>query len=429
MKPGKELTTAPSAASSPGALPEGTPGQPYLPGYGAGSSAPVPVYNPGNSDSQTVPSYQSAPPPAQTHAPAAGNTRLRDYIPQAALRVPRYADSMQPVRQVAANGEPQNMFLMPAVFMQQTSPAAAPQTQAAQSQTQQPAPPPAQILKPGPLTAQPNATSPSPAPAASQEVYGPYVPYHPPPATAVQLGTTPPVHTPTQPEVTDVLPTAHYVPNAKSRSTTSSHSEVNAAAAAEARRRKSTPPRNAERTGESKPPAEDYNTTPTEGVQYNPAAAAQAGVQVAKPGTQGVPQNNPSATTNGNIPQGGSGSSYGQQYPQPNTSPYIAPRVTATRGRSRAKTHVAAAVTPAPAAPAPQPAYAGAQLPGCRPVPRLSTVSRHWPRLPTRHTAQRRRPDVQAAAPLARRLRSPKNLPPPTPLTPREQTERDLANA
>ena len=77
-----------------------------------------------------------------------------------------------------------------------------------QQQTATPAPAPGQTSTPqraGPLTQQP---------ASNGEVYGPYVPYVPPAPAAVQLGSTPPVSNIPQPQVTDVLPTARYVPNA-----------------------------------------------------------------------------------------------------------------------------------------------------------------------------------------------------------------------
>ena len=141
-----------------------------------------------------------------------------------------------------------------------------------------------QALPPGPLSAQPASTpgakgvsegsgqaksapqvNPVVVDSVTGEVYGAFVPYKPPAAVPVQLGNTPPTHEIPQPQVTDVLPRAHYVPNAKGRPATSLHPDIAAANAAAIRRKQSTPP---PVTGESRPPADDYSITPTQGVQY-----------------------------------------------------------------------------------------------------------------------------------------------------------------
>ncbi|WP_263365898.1 cellulose synthase subunit BcsC-related outer membrane protein [Edaphobacter bradus] len=122
------------------------------------------------------------------------------------------------------------------------------------------------------LTEQAEARPPITA-APQQAVYGPYVPFAPPTQNAgytpspvaVQLGDSTPHIDPAQREVTDVLPTARYVPNARSA-------------------RAGRP-----MTGMSTPPQDVYNT-PTQNAQYN----AQAQPQPQQPGE-----------------------SYGQQYPQP----------------------------------------------------------------------------------------------------------------
>ena len=92
-----------------------------------------------------------------------------------------------------------------------------------------------------PLTTRP--TSQAAPPAAQQNtgtvngvVYGPYVPYTPPPATSVQLGSTPPTRQIKQPEVTDVLPTAKYTPG-KTHKRTNAATRPEAAADLAARRR------------------------------------------------------------------------------------------------------------------------------------------------------------------------------------------------
>ncbi len=118
-----------------------------------------------------------------------------------------------------------------------------------------------------------------------QDIYGPYVPYVPATsgytatAVPVQLGDASPKIGPAQRDVTDVLPTARYVPNART-----------------ARGKTATP-----LTGQSNPPQEDYNGAATQNTQY-------------------------SQTPNG-------GDSYGQQYPQPGvsrTTPSASRRTTPT---------------------------------------------------------------------------------------------------
>ena len=475
LKPGKDDVPAAPATTNP--VPVST--QPYLPSYGAGS-APIQIYVPGSSDTST-PSYGTLPAPASSApaapaAPGGGATRLRDYVPQSLLApmplglpIPldrsRPADAMQAVARFT-DGDSPTLVLAPAMLHQQGrdsgrdfeeaptlfhqasyyEPQQAQAAQAQSGQAQQAAPPDTTVYqpyvpyKPGPLTAQPASIQPASAqPASAQpasqppaqpsvqaapaapaaqtsDTYGPYVPYVAPAPTPVQLGTPTPVHTPAQPEVTDVLPTARYVPNAKSHSAESSHAEINAASAAAARRRQSAQAR----TGESNPPAEDYNTTLTETVQYNSAAAAQ----VSQPSGQ-ANQNSSSQP-----PQGGTGNSNGQQYPQPNTAPRDT-STAATRGRARSRTHVASGPStppaePAAAPPTAQPAYPGLSYPGVgqglsyQPYP---VVGPAYPLgvPPTDEDLMGKR------LPPLRGGYMTENLPPPTPLTPREQTERDLA--
>ena len=195
------------------------------------------------------------------------------------------------------------------------------------------------------------------------------------------------------------------------------------AAAASARRARSAQPR----TGESNPPVEDYSTTPTESVQYNPAAAAQVAQpsgQLQQNQTAPYQQNQNGA---GQLPNGGDGQSNGQQYPQPNTAPNTPRATSAARGRVRSRTHVAGAQeAPPAAAPAPQqPAYQGLSYPGVgqslgyQPYPVIGPA---YP-LGVPPTDQ----DLMAKRlPPLRGGYITENLPPPVPLSPREQTERDL---
>ncbi len=407
LAPMKESDMAPvRQVMGPGmSYPSAGPSQPYLPSDGAtGTGAPIQMYSPGNSDT-TVPSYMSNPAPT---VPSNTSPRLRDYAPQpgpqSELRVP--ADAMHAV--AAFTDEP-TITMVPAVFhanhalLRQASYL---QQSGAEQSVQ------AQGLKPGPLSAQPTAPA---APAASgQEVYGPYVPYHPPAATAAPT-VVPPVES---------APTARYVPNATSRPTSSSHPEVNAAAAAGARRRQSIPAATP-RSGESKPPVEDYSTTPTETVQYNPAQAAsqtvnQTGAQVTQPGaqkTQSLP-----------MPAAGSGDSNGQQYPQPGTGSSQG-SATGTRGRVRAKGHVASstqAATPAAPAPQAQPAYTGLSYPGVgqgltyQPYPIIGPSYPLGTPPSDADLMEKRLPPLRGGY-------ITDSLPPALPLTPRQQTERDLA--
>lgn len=158
--------------------------------------------------------------------------------------------------------------------------------------------------------------------AQSSEVYGPYVPYVPPvqnqnsqytpTPVPVQLGDATPHSLPPQREVTDVLPTAKYVPNAKGkRKTTSSHPDIAEAEAGSARRRQSNP--NLGMTGQSNPPAEDLNTPPTENTQYVlPMPPAQTPQPQSRPATQ--QQSAP-------VDTGQTVDNLGQQYPQPGIRP------------------------------------------------------------------------------------------------------------
>ncbi len=364
---GQDLATllAPGADSSSGtpaqALPPAeTSSKPYLPSYGANAPVqlgvpytPADPSNPGNpAPGNVVPSYMTPPASApRTPPPAAPRTKLKDYVPQAALDQPLPPDATAlPQSVVAQNFDSTALVLSPAVYEQQQVALASqqaqqsirpgpltsqPASQPASQQAAQPAPQQAQPQQPQPQKPVQNTTTNTTVDPVTGEVYGPYVPYTgptPAPVQPVQLGTTPPVHNLPVPTVTDVLPTAKNVPNVKSRSTTSSHPDINAANAAAIRRQQSNPPA----TGQSQPPSEDI-------VVSNPAdynAAPQTSPQVAQPGTQQSPTG-----------------TYGQQYPQPNTR-------SAPPART-APTHVRRPIrTPAPAAAvADQPAPRTGRLP------------------------------------------------------------------
>jgi tetratricopeptide (TPR) repeat protein len=228
----------------------------------------------------------------------------------------------------------------------------------------------------GAQTGSQTATPPVATPDGSDE-YGPYVPYHPPAPVPVQLGNSGAQQPATKPEVTDVLPTARYVPNAKSRSTTSRHASESAAAAA--RRRQSQPEQPAGSatgtalTGQANPPEDDYNAAPTTPAQYTVGSRPQGtpirqdqipANQVPQP--QGSPaggypaQNYPAQNYPSQNDQG-----YGQQYPQPNTPGELGNSGTTASGRRRrSRVNHPAAASAAAAAPAEKPAYQSLGYPG-----------------------------------------------------------------
>jgi len=253
------------------------PSKPYLPNYAnAYGQAPVEVQSgPYSPTSSVVPSYM-ANPVARRPRPSSGT--LRDYVPEASNSAPTLVPA--PMDQVVTA----STLLSSDDYQRQ------------------------QVAR---LTVQAQS-QPYISAAPQEEIYGPYVPYTPPVQAAsavpsssavaaqnpgwgytpspvqVQLGDSTPHLEPSQKEVTDVLPTARYMPNARLGS------------------QKSTRPM----MGQSNPPPDDYGTLTTHNAQYN---------------SHGQPQQ--------------SGDSYGQQYPQPG-------------GGSRATTHRAAATpAPQPSAP------------------------------------------------------------------------------
>ena len=189
------LSTPDSNGSSPAAAPPAPPAQPYLPNYNnIYGQAPVQL----SPQSSVVPSYMANP--------AARNTKtqstLGDYVPQPAT-----------VRPPPASGSP-----LLSASSSPYAPATTPGDLSSQDFQRQ------QIAR---LTQDAQAERP-PISAAPQETYGPYVPYVPPTQSygytpspvPVQLGDNSPRVAPPQQDVTDVLPTARYMPNAR----TGSHS-------------------------------------------------------------------------------------------------------------------------------------------------------------------------------------------------------------
>ena len=153
---------------------------------------------------------------------------------------------------------------------------------------------------------------------------------------AVQLGDSTPHPALTQVDVTDVLPTARYVPNARAVQTVSSHPDIAAAQAAEIRRHQSDT--GTARTGQSNPPPEDSIAATEENAQYTSPqllAQNQSGPLVAQP-------LRPSTGQPLYIPDTGA-----QQYPQPRVAPAPAPAARSTGPSSNAPRRAVVRSTPA----------------------------------------------------------------------------------
>ena len=241
----------------------------------------------------------------------------------------------------------------------------------------------AQAQQQQPLTLVPQDTQ---QVAQMQDSFGPYVPYVPPAQSVpqnygytpspvpVQLGDSTPRIAPPQREVTDVLPTAKYVPNAK----TTRHSSR-------------------AMTGVSNPPPDDASLS-TQNAQYRPQVDVQPQAGAAMQGQSYpiLPATNPTSQS----PDG-----YGQQYPQPGT---------VTRGASRRTTQTA--TKPPPSAPLNYPGVSqplsGSGYPALGPPASVGTP-------PT---------DAELAASGVPPLRGGYNPAQPNqPLSQRQQTELDLA--
>ncbi len=121
LAPGTE-----AAAGTPAQTPSPS-SQPYLPSYGSIGGAPVQMNqdagqatDPAYPLSPAVPSYMTNP---QAVAPAPSSTprtRLRDYVPQAAVDEPLPADATAlPGIVVATHSDPGALILTPAVYQQQ----------------------------------------------------------------------------------------------------------------------------------------------------------------------------------------------------------------------------------------------------------------------------------------------------------------------
>ena len=372
------------------ALPPANAGTPAtLPG------GPAPVTLPGATPAQDLSMLLA---PAATDAIPAGAPQSGAYAPTD--RNPNHAPAPLPPQRTnpAAPPESDGSGLGPQTRVAPDAPTDQPVVQSVVAVAEIPTPP---------IAAQ---TPPAAGVAVPNETYRPYVGYIAPPrpvapvagaaagssaAVAVELGnsTPPPVTPPT--EMTDVLPTARYVPS--NRKSPSLASDPNAAAAQAARIRRQQ--EDAARTGQSHPPSD----------------ISIAGSQIPQPSL-------PPANSSGGVPDTGT-----QQYPQPRTQPGTAATVTRARPASPAAASAPAAqavalpTEPAPAAPAPaQPA----------PVPPVANPAEN-----SSAVSQPINPNPLAAPPTDAELAA-RNLPPlhgafgsqaPMSMTPRQQAANSLA--
>jgi tetratricopeptide (TPR) repeat protein len=268
--------TGSAGANSQSAQPQ----QPYLPSYGnVNGQAPVQITGKNYMGrSSVVPPYMGNPNGRSVRALNAKG-KLGDYTPQTSLgpaneaAPPLSGNAGMPPGRLASNNQISENRYSP-------SPSKTPGDLSYLEQASQR----------GPQTLQPAGIPQQFTTIPQQDIYGPYVPYIPATsgytatAVPVYLGDASPKIGPAQRDVTDVLPTARYVPNART-----------------ARGKTATP-----LTGQSNPPQEDYSGAATQNTQYS------------------------------QIPSGSE--SYGQQYPQPGVSRTVpsASRRTPTTARTAA---------------------------------------------------------------------------------------------
>ena len=402
---------SPGTADSPATAPGPTrPAQPYLPNYGNEyGQAPVTVTGSGTYTGtfNVVPSYMTNPAPQPSTTPQqrrqpTRNSTLGNYVPQAAADTPPPPGGYE-MPSVESSSLPQTPVtnLSPGSNLGDSAYQNF-QKQQVRRTTQQ-----AQ-------NSQPMMQLPPQQQGSNQsaEVYGPYVPYVPGTPNGattnagymyspqqVSLADNTARVDPKQREITDVLPTARYVPNSASNRTGSSHPDIAAMEAANVRRHQSDPPRSMQ--GQSNPPAENYDIAPVEQTQFSPQQ------QLPQPQQQ---QTYPQQQTGQNT------GTYGQQYPQPNRPPG---RVYATNTHRRRPRQ---AVYPVGNGPAQAPLF----YPG---VPTLLT-NNGYPTLGPAYPVGTPPCDQQLInknVPALRGNYDPNCVPAKNALTEREQAELDLA--
>jgi tetratricopeptide (TPR) repeat protein len=271
--------------------------QPYLPSYGYfyalpnGQAPAAPNSLPNNGPTGVVPPYMTSPDPvAQPAKPMENGPQSR--LNQGAYNLPSQAEVASRVRDAIARVLGESGAAIVIAAQPASAIALQPETKTAIQPTSELA------LQTEAQTRQRIALAGSAMPSA----------------VAVQLGDSTPHPAPAQAEVTDVLPTARYVSNARAVQTVSSHPDIAAAQAAEIRRHQSDP--GTARTGQSSPPPEDSIAATEENVQYTSPqllAQNQSSSLVAQPPRP--PTGQPLY-----IPDTGT-----QQVPQPRTAPAAAP--------------------------------------------------------------------------------------------------------
>ncbi len=387
---------------APGAVDVVAPVEPtgaYLPSY-ANSYGTAPVQLNG-APNTGLPSYTGSPGSSPARAPSSNGQTLKDYVPQAANHRPDTLDDfvlpVLPPRShsaISQSAPSVRVYNNPGPIEATST---SPQTHLFSSERTQP------LHQGQRLTAEPqNQLQPSANPP-SDIVYGPYVPYVPTTkqAVPVQLGENSARINLPHPEVTDVTPTARYIPNGRT-APTSNRPELAAARASAIRRNQSNPVM----MGQSNPPAEDTYATPaTEYAEYNPARPQSD--QVARPTARPHPaESSPKQT----------GDSESQQYPQP----------TRRSNAKKPRQSIPPAAPPVQAAsPPPQlPAMIYPAVPqplSAQPFPATGQVS---PLLTAPTDAQLM---AKSLPPLRGGYDAQVPLESTRPLTEREQAERDLA--
>ena len=264
----QDLATLLRSSDDPaGGTPQNTqPAQPYLPSYGnVNGEAPVQIQGkPYNGQSSVVPPYMGNR-SSHTTQTASGNT-LGGYVPQA---------SGGPPPASGGGGIPPTQPTLNASNSYPPSPSRTPGDSSYLEQLRQQAQQANQAPTQQRITATPQG-----------EIYGPYVPYVPstsgytPTPVPVQLGDATPKVMPPQRDVTDVLPTARYVPNSGARRSGSSSGGA--------------------LTGHSNPPPDVYSNTPTQNTQYTqipPSPSPDYGQQYPQPGVTSARRQTTAAQT------------------------------------------------------------------------------------------------------------------------------------
>jgi cellulose synthase operon protein C len=254
------LLASPDSSTLDGNGQPAAPAKPYLPSYSnAYGQAPVQIQD---NNSTVVPSYMANP--GARNQPS--KATLGNYVPEAANTQPQTAAALpNPYMASAQPLDPASQDFQRAQIRRLTLQAQAQPQTPVETQMQSPIQAQLQTQSPPPLTLTPQS-----------DVYGPYVPYvagYTPSPVPVQLGDSTPKVAPPQREVTDVLPTARYMPNAQTARNGVTHPDFSSAPL----------------HGQSNPPADNIDVAPTRNAQYT----AQS--QPPQPSVE----------------------SYGQQYPQP----------------------------------------------------------------------------------------------------------------